>query len=406
MDNVLIVGRNADKLEEIKIYLEQLAQFKVVTLSDAGQLQNTLVEVPISVVVLDLDISDMDTLGLLIHMNRRHPTIPLIVACSCAIPVFSNLDNYETILRYIEKPFDYSRLAVSIFEALTIRDEGFSYWGITVRSILPLIEITGKSGCLKIHPSGNSPGYIYFGSGKLLDAEYGELTGEAAAIALMDLSRVEISLSNLPENRTASRFQNGVMDLIGAQWSTSDDTCEDGKTSVKEGAADKPSDDIEALKTAVDETADIALEPSVTDVSKKAKYSLDHVCQELLDKIDDARGVAIIDLNDGDILAFVQKALCLAQGHVATVATTMDLYRGDALKKLLCLEQTDPSYNAITQIQMTTEATHHFMSVIPGNTDKLLVLTTGKQVNLGFGWMSMRQALNMVAPICPQLGAR
>lgn len=219
MDNVLIVTRNADKLNVIKKYLEQLAHFKVVTLSDVGQIQPVLASRAISVLVLDLDLAGKDALDILLHMNRCHATIPCIVACDRLIPVFSNLGDYETILRYIIKPFDCSQLAVSIFEALTIRDEEFSYWGMSVRSILPLIEITGITGCMNIQPSGENPGFIYFKNGRLLGAQYGDLEAEAAVHSLVNLSKVNITLTPLPQKLSEKKIKKGIIDLIGAHWS-------------------------------------------------------------------------------------------------------------------------------------------------------------------------------------------
>lgn len=232
MDNVLIVARNTDKLKEIKTYLEQLSQFKVMTLSDAGQIQTTLAARAISVLVLDIDLAGLDALDILIFMNRSHATIPCILVCDHPIPIFSNFGDYESILRYIRKPFDYSRLAVSIIEALTIRDEGLSYWGMSIRSVLPLFEISGRSGCLKIQPSGGRPGYIFFEKGSLLGAKYGDLKADAAVHSLVNLSRVTISWTSLPKKIDVAKIEKSIINLIGAHWSQ--DVPTDSKDIVSE----------------------------------------------------------------------------------------------------------------------------------------------------------------------------
>ena len=50
---------------------------------------------------------------------------------------------------------------------------------------------------------------------------------------------------------------------------------------------------------------------------------------------------------------------------------------------------------------MTTAGTYHFMSVIPGKEDALVVLITTKRANLGMGWSALRRALGDIAPLCP-----
>ena len=54
--------------------------------------------------------------------------------------------------------------------------------------------------------------------------------------------------------------------------------------------------------------------------------------------------------------------------------------------------------NAVEEIQITTESTYAFMSVLQGTEYELLVLlvTERESTNLGLGWMALRNALDVV----------
>jgi CheY-like chemotaxis protein len=391
MDSVLIVNPNPVELRDINNYLKQLAQFKVMTASNEKAVRHSLQQEDVSVLVLDIDMPDIDPLNLLAHMTHRHADVPCIVT-SDRIPVFSDPRDGDTVLRYLKKPYDFSSLAMDIFEALTLKDEGLSFYGISVRCFLPLFEISKKTGSLKIHSRGNKPGILHFRDGKLIGADYGPKNGEAAILEILELRRTEMTVTALIEDKTENHIDKRLIDLIGARWSdkiSADDS--PGKNTKESLRDDQNQNDL----------TDIPAKTSTATRFNVKGYRLDSVCKKLLGKIDDARGMAIIDLNNGEILAFVQTASCFAEGHVATAAATLDFFKSNAVKKLLSLEQGDEQKKSIIQLQMTTERTYHFMSVLPERENILLVLTTGKQGNLGIGWVAMREALSKVAALYP-----
>ena len=391
MDSVLIVNPDPVKLRDIHNYLRQLAQFKVMTASNEKAVRHSLQQGDVSVLVLDIDMPDIDPLNLLAHMTHRHADVPCIVT-SDRIPVFSDLKDEETVLRYLKKPYDFSSLAMDIFEALTLKDEGLSFSGISVRCFLPLFEIVQKTGRLKIHSRGKKPGFLHFRDGKLIGADYGHKNGDAAILEILNLRRTEMTVTALSEDKTENHIDKKLIELIGARWSDKISADDSPRENTKESLQDDQNQN---------ELTDTPSEISPTIRFNEKGYRLDSVCKELLGKIDDARGMAIVDLNNGKILAFVQTAPCFAEGHAATAAATMDFFKSNAVKKLLSLEQGNEQNKSITQLQMTTKRTYHFMSVIPEKENILLVLTTGKQGNLGIGWVAMREALSKVAALYP-----
>ncbi len=400
MDSVLIVNQDLDWLKQIKTYLEQLAQFEVITASNGQFIQKTLETMPVSVLVLDIEPPEVDALAVLTDITRQHTNLACIVTSARAVPVFPDIKPSEAILRYLEKTSDFGPFAIDIFEALTLKDLGGSFGDMPLRYFLPLFKMVGKSGCLQIDSYEKNPGFLYFDKGNLIDAEYDALDAEEAARQLIDqCAATHMTLTALPENKRKDRIQKEIIHLVGGHWS--DESPREKKATTHfQDAVLKKADEIEPLETAADTLSDTQPETTEMATLDRKADPLNVACQALLNEIDDARGVALIDISNGKILAFAQTARCMAQSHAATVATTMDLFKSDAVKKLISLEQGGEEYKKITQVQMTTKRTYHFMSIVPDKENVLLVLATGKQSNLGFGWMAMREALAIVGPLC------
>ncbi|MGB0733037.1 MAG: hypothetical protein ACPGPF_04705, partial [Pontibacterium sp.] len=60
-----------------------------------------------------------------------------------------------------------------------------------------------------------------------------------------------------------------------------------------------------------------------------------------------------------------------------------------------------PVNQMIQEVQMTTEKTYHFMSVVPNKPNALVVLITNRQTNLGMGWAAVRKGMVDIEPLCP-----
>ncbi len=88
----------------------------------------------------------------------------------------------------------------------------------------------------------------------------------------------------------------------------------------------------------------------------------------------------------------------------AVAAAAVDMFRGktvNTVEKLIASQRGTEVRQLVQEVQMTTEKTFHFMSVVPGKTNCLMVLITGKKANLGMGWAALRSALPKVAPLLP-----
>ena len=133
--------------------------------------------------------------------------------------------------------------------------------------------------------------------------------------------------------------------------------------------------------------------------------SIDDKCQEMVNKVDDALGAAVVDLNSGLLLGVHHVVPYFTQTYLdAVAAAAVDMFRGKTVsnvEKLLSEQRGEETHNTMQEVQMTTPKTYHFMAVIPDKPNALLVLITGKKANLGLGWSSVRNVMPEIAPMCP-----
>ena len=133
--------------------------------------------------------------------------------------------------------------------------------------------------------------------------------------------------------------------------------------------------------------------------------NLNDICKEALTEVDGATGCAVVDLNNGLMLASAHNVPYFSQTYIdAVAAAAVEMFRGKnitAVERLLSAQRGHPVEKSMQEVQMSTAGTYHFMSVVPGKTDCLMVLITTRKANLGMGWAALRRAMAAAAPLCP-----
>lgn len=130
------------------------------------------------------------------------------------------------------------------------------------------------------------------------------------------------------------------------------------------------------------------------------------LCDGIVADVDGCLGCAVVDLTTGLPLAMqvVPGTLLSAPAMEVMSAASVDYFRGRTIRQLQhAMSGGTPEAAAtdgfVREIQTTTEDTYHFMSVVPGREDTLLILITDKTANLGLGWIAMRQALARIREV-------
>lgn len=133
--------------------------------------------------------------------------------------------------------------------------------------------------------------------------------------------------------------------------------------------------------------------------------NLNDICNSVLRDVNDSLAMAVVDLNSGLLLSVAHNVPYFTQSYIdAVAAAAVDMFRGktvNTVEKLLSAQRGKEVMHSIKEVQMSTEATYHFMSIVPDKPDSLAVLITTKRANLGMGWAALRGALPGIKQFCP-----
>ncbi|MDQ7091291.1 MAG: hypothetical protein Q9M50_11780 [Methylococcales bacterium] len=133
--------------------------------------------------------------------------------------------------------------------------------------------------------------------------------------------------------------------------------------------------------------------------------SLDEITKDIVTSVDGALGCAVVDLNSGLLLSVSHNVPYFTTTYLeAVAAAAVDMFRGrnvQAVESLLSNQRGVTIEKTIKEMQMTTDNTFHFMTIVPDRPDSLVVLITSKKTNLGMGWASVRKNLPQITPLVP-----
>lgn len=218
MDKVLIVDGDPHFLNSLKAGLEKVRQFEILTAATGDEAISILGREKVSVFVTDIETPNLDSLDLLAYMTNKCPNTPCIIMTDWGKPWFGERLAQQSFLYHLEKPFEIGALVSAIFVGLNLRDEGSHFKGMTMMSLLPLMELYQKTCRMKVGAADKENGFLYFKDGVLFDAHFGILNGEDAAREISTWQKIAIELSELPRHRTRKRVKTSLMDIAGFSW--------------------------------------------------------------------------------------------------------------------------------------------------------------------------------------------
>ncbi|WP_243304591.1 response regulator [Geothrix oryzisoli] len=137
----------------------------------------------VDLVVTDLKMPEMDGYGLLSHMSRHHPGVPAIVMTAFGTPEIESRLREQGVTSVLDKPFDFPRLRKAITDSLSAMASGH-LTGISLATFLQMIQIERKTCAVRVG-SREGQGLLHFRDGQLIQAETGETSGDAAALAIL-----------------------------------------------------------------------------------------------------------------------------------------------------------------------------------------------------------------------------
>ena len=132
--------------------------------------------------------------------------------------------------------------------------------------------------------------------------------------------------------------------------------------------------------------------------------SLNEKLKDLVDSVDGALGAAVVEVDTGLIIGVHHMIPYFTQSYIdAVAAAAAEMFRGrtvNTIERLLGAQRGEDKFGLIKEVQMTSDNTLHFISIVPGKEGSIAILTTSRKSNLGMGWSSLRLSLDGLAPYC------
>ncbi len=147
----------------------------------------------VDLVLTDLYMPEVDGFELLATMLKQYASVPVIVMSSSELPELGEELTRWGALRFLEKPFDYLTLAITVREILARTSQG-RLTGVSLLGFLQLLSFEKKSVTLTVR-SDHREGLLHVTAGEVVNASYDLLRGEAAVGEIFSWDDCDIDVS-------------------------------------------------------------------------------------------------------------------------------------------------------------------------------------------------------------------
>lgn len=217
-NKILILDDEEQFLELCRELLGTLPTQPDVRTASSGAHAIALLEAePYSLLLTDLRMPSMDGFQVLAIVRRRFPGLRTVVMTGVTEDEYRTRAYAMGIDMYLEKPKTAQdiKMFVDCVESLLAREESGGFRGVQSKTLTDIVQMESLSQSSVTLKFTNGPfiGKIWLLNGDLIDAEMGELTGEAAFKKIM--SWRSGTFENLPaDTKRERRIMNSVQGLL------------------------------------------------------------------------------------------------------------------------------------------------------------------------------------------------
>ncbi|MCG6893146.1 MAG: response regulator [Desulfobacteraceae bacterium] len=192
--------------------------FHVLLAADGMEALEKLEKYPISLVVSDLLMPNMDGFELIAHLSENFPDIPVMVLTAHKASTEKKLALQKTAAEYIEKPFVVEDLVELMRAYFDKESEGGQLKTISLEMFVQLVEMASRTcTILVINKEDRREGSLLFRSGELYEARIGTLRGREAALEILGWEQSVLFIRNdcsVKEKRIEDNVQAILMDAL------------------------------------------------------------------------------------------------------------------------------------------------------------------------------------------------
>src|SRR5882724_6569691 len=215
---ILLLDDDPDLLDMYREILAQLPTRPEIFTANSGTRAMAMLEAePFHLLICDLKMPKMDGLQVLSIVRRKYPHLRTVVLTSVADEQFRSRVYALGVDLFWNKPGTDQEIKMFLecLESLLGRESAGGFRGIQSKSLVDIIQlecITHSASVLRI-TNGPLIGKIWIQDGELIDAEAGELTGEAAFQGILSWRTgvFETLPAEPTRNRTINKSYNALL---------------------------------------------------------------------------------------------------------------------------------------------------------------------------------------------------
>jgi CheY-like chemotaxis protein len=196
--NVLIVDDDRILRRLIQKKFEAHTEtFNTLLAEDGTVAVDMLKEHPVSLVVTDLNMPQMDGFALLAHLSAKYPDIPVMILTAFGTPESKKKVLARGAAGFIEKPFVVEDLAEKVLAVLAKESEGGILQTVPLEMFIQLVEMEQKTCTLRVvNKSSGQTGVLFINDGQLMDARISDRRGLAVAHEILGWEQVSLTIED------------------------------------------------------------------------------------------------------------------------------------------------------------------------------------------------------------------
>ncbi len=218
MRRVLIVDDDLQLLKDLEEELKKDRKlYRVDFAHNGAEALEKLKKENYDLIITDIRMPTMDGVEFITEILNCGKWTHVLVASGESTMRMLNLEKMRQlqrfgVLNYIFKPYLPSSLRKIIRETIEKIDKADTIAGISLPTVLQMMELEGKTGILRVSGKGRE-GALFFTSGTLVDAICESKTSTEAALEILSWDNVKVKIEYVPHNRER-RINNSIAFLV------------------------------------------------------------------------------------------------------------------------------------------------------------------------------------------------
>jgi CheY-like chemotaxis protein len=409
MASILVVDEDREQCHSLvrSLRAQGYAASSAATFSEAISAAR---ETHYDVLLTDQRIPGGDGMDLILGLREVSPgTRPVLMSANATARESQRAIDLGAV-RVLSKPFEVDEMLQAVERAAEYAG-GFwaSVHGISLIDTLQMFHYSRRS--LSVRFLGSIGATLHMLDGQLVHAEHGELRGEEALAAILQMpagSLQTFALEPVPQT-IFKDFQGVLLD----QLRQLDERERDSKLPAQTDALDTdfgelddgPCEDDTGLRRApspesLGRASATSGERRVVRAHAAKRSTLEKVdiaCERIVNAVDGALACALIELGTGTVLGIHNSLGFSVEQGEAVAAATVDLFRGVSSSRIQSIVRSQASGarnddHAFEEVQLTSKHTHHFAKTF-GSGRAVILLVTSRSTSLGMGWAQVRAAI-------------